>query len=116
MRLSIEQMKKRDLMLLDLLGTNPKLTHEEAIAASREKFNTGIAFDRWKKLKDGAKNGPPARVDHTKKALKRGTKPLKVQVKELGKALAESGVDEAVMKVIDGVPHWHIVEKRSYDL
>jgi hypothetical protein len=124
-KLDNKQMKKRDLMLIGLLVNNPHLTHEEAITASRDKFGCGISFEKFKAIKSEAKKGPPdAEVkealhsahDEVRKALKKGTRPLKAKIKELGKTLVENGIDEAVMKVIDGVPHWHIVEKRSYDI
>lgn len=54
-------------------------------------------------------------VDRVKADLKKGTTPLKSELKRTEKVLIECGVEEVTMKIIDGVPHWHVTEKRSYD-
>lgn len=116
-KLTHAKTKKRDLMIISLLASNPSITHDQANKASKEKYGCGIGFDRFKMLKTEAMKGPPAGAeslpkgeDKVKKAMKKGTTPLKAKVKELGEIMAENGIEEALMQVVDGKPQWHIVE------
>lgn len=115
-RLTDAKMKKRDLMLLGLLSSNPQLTHEEASKASKDKYKIGIGFKSFRALKAQAMKGPPQEEGKSpiEKELKKGTTPLKTRIKQLGKELVESGFHGAVMEIgEDGKPHWHLDERRS---
>lgn len=81
---------------------------------AEQKLGAGIPMGIYKKY---YKKSPfkAKVVDQVKADLKRGTTPLKSELKRTEKLLLECGVEEATMKVIDGVPHWHITEKRSYE-
>lgn len=110
----MDQLDEREQFVVDTFKAEPKTGINKVRKMLVEKFGKGFEFYKVKGLKKLALG--KAHRNKVKKELKKGTTPLKAQVKQLGKALVENGIDEAVMKVIDGVPHWHIVERRSYDI
>src|SRR6267154_246196 len=102
---------KKEKFARETLAKRPSLSFEDLNQLSRRQLNTNIPKGLYK-MYSKKKLFKAKVIDRVKADLKQGTTPLKTEAHRFGKLAIECGVEEAHLKVIDGVPQWHIVEKR----
>ncbi len=103
----------------EMLKLNPATTLEEANAECMKREGGKLSQATFYRIKSGRRSERKEKKQKSssvKEAMKKGTTPLAKETKQLTKTLIACGIEEAVFRMVDGVPTWQVTEKRSYML